>query len=78
MKFGTVEKYINYPHINIVKTKDKQGKSAHRVYVTFDPNSTDGIFGIHMYKQMKVSHNNHEHVLYFHHQLRRNREKDDS
>lgn len=54
-----------YPLINFYNTKD--GKR--NVYVTFDSDSTDGLFALAMSKQLRVKVNGKKYIVYFNHQL---------
>ncbi|HLX52934.1 MAG TPA: hypothetical protein VKR58_03285 [Aquella sp.] len=56
-----VEKTLRYPHVTTAKSKGGQTCA----YVTFDPDSADGIFALAMCRQMKIEKNGIMHTLYF-------------
>lgn len=56
------ELLLPYPHIRIQK---KAAKSS--VYITFNPNSTDGMFALKMCRQLKIDSGNKSATLYFNH-----------
>jgi len=62
-RIGDKEKYVTYPHVNIKKNYD----NTRRVYITFNPDSTDGIFALYMCRQVKLDHNGQKGILYFDH-----------
>jgi hypothetical protein len=65
-KFNGVE-YVKYPHINI-KTQKNGNKS---VYVTWNPNSTDGMFALAMCRQVKFQKADKSGVIRFNHLKKR-------
>lgn len=67
------EKYVNYPHIHI-----KKNTYGRRLWVTFNPNSTDGQFALHMCKHMPISDGKNSGKIFFKHFVDKYRDAEDS
>lgn len=67
LNFNGVKNKVPYPHINIRKNKNNKKM----VFVTFNPDSTDGQFALYMCRQLKIENNGNKAVLYFKHLIRK-------
>ena len=70
VKYSKPRKILSYPHIAMSKSGNTQ-----RVWVTFDPDSTDGQFALFMCRQLVINENT---KIYFNHFKNKRRDEDDS